>query len=75
MGLCPLRVAIDVAANQPIPHSELLWAVYGFIQAAENTGNQDYLALAQKWQTWMDYTKITGAKVRNTLKIPEESVH
>lgn len=40
--------------------------MYGFIQAAENTGNQDYLALAQKWQTWMDYTKTTGAKVCDT---------
>jgi hypothetical protein len=43
--------------------SELLWAVYGFIQALESTGNKSYLGLAQKWQTWMDYTKTTAAKV------------
>lgn len=45
------------------PLSELLWAVYGFIQAAENTGNQAYAKLAQQWQTWMDYTKTTGAHI------------
>lgn len=44
--------------------SELLWAVYGFIQALENTGNKLYLELAQKWQIWMDYTKTTAAKVK-----------
>jgi hypothetical protein len=43
--------------------SELIWAVYGFIQALENTGNKSYRELAQKWQTWMDYTKTTAAKV------------
>lgn len=40
--------------------------MYAFIQAAENTGNQEYVALAQKWQNWMDYTKTTGSKVRST---------
>lgn len=43
--------------------SELVWAVYGFIQALENTGNKNYRELAQKWQVWMDYTKATAAKV------------
>lgn len=44
-------------------HSELLWAVYAFIQAAENTSNQSYIDLAKKWQAWMDYTKTTAAHV------------
>ena len=50
-------------ANNKYPCSELLWAVYGFIQALENTGNKSYRELAQKWQGWMDYTKTTAAKV------------
>lgn len=51
-------------------HSELLWAVYAFIQAAENTSNKSYIDLAKKWQTWMDYTKTTAAHVCNSLKDP-----
>ncbi|CAG8058267.1 unnamed protein product [Penicillium salamii] len=46
-----------------LDNGELLWAVYGFIQALENTGNKSYLELAQKWQTWLDYTKTTAAKI------------
>lgn len=42
---------------------ELIWAVYGFIQALENTGNKSYLDLARGWQTWLDYTKKTAAEV------------
>jgi hypothetical protein len=49
--------------------SELLWAVYGFIQALENTGDKSYLELAQKWQVWMDYTKTTAAKVLQLLSL------
>lgn len=43
---------------------ELLWAVYGCIQALENTGNPKYLKLARSWQNWLDYAKSTVAKVR-----------
>lgn len=67
MGKSSLTANVETTANGWLPSSELLWAVYGFIQAAENTGNQDYLTLAQKWQTWMDYTKTTGAKVCHAL--------
>lgn len=49
------------------PESELLWAVYGFIQALESTGDKSHVSLAQKWQTWMDYTKTTAAKVISQL--------
>lgn len=48
-------------------NSELLWAVYAFIQAAESSSNQSYMDLAKKWQTWMDYTKTTAAHVRLPL--------
>ena len=43
---------------------ELLWAVYGCIQALENTGNSRYLKLAKAWQNWLDYAKSNVAKVR-----------
>ncbi|KAJ5662378.1 uncharacterized protein N7477_009994 [Penicillium maclennaniae] len=46
-----------------LDNSELLWAVYGFIQALESTGDKSYASLAQKWQIWMDYTKTTAAKI------------
>lgn len=50
--------------------SELLWAVYAFIQAAENTSNKSYVDLAKKWQTWIDYTKTTAAHVCKSLRSP-----
>jgi hypothetical protein len=53
----------ELRVNNKYPSSELVWAVYGFIQALENTSNKEYQELAQKWQTWMDYTKTTAAKV------------
>ncbi|KAJ5610641.1 GPI anchored protein [Penicillium lagena] len=46
-----------------LDNGELLWAVYGFIQALENTNNASYKELASKWQTWMDYTKTTAAQI------------
>ncbi|RAO69576.1 uncharacterized protein BHQ10_005588 [Talaromyces amestolkiae] len=52
--------------NNRVPgldNGELLWAVYAFIQAAENTSNKSYIDLANKWQTWMDYTKTTAAHI------------
>jgi hypothetical protein len=61
MGMC-IFLAPNYSANATL-FSELLWAVYGFIQALENTADKSYRELAQKWQTWMDYTKTTAAKV------------
>ncbi|PCG91800.1 Hypothetical protein PENO1_060780 [Penicillium occitanis (nom. inval.)] len=52
--------------NNRVPgldNGELLWAVYAFIQAAENTSNKSFIDLAKKWQTWMDYTKTTAAHI------------
>ncbi|CAI7565174.1 unnamed protein product [Penicillium glandicola] len=46
-----------------LDNGELIWAVYGFIQALENTGNKNYRELAQKWQVWLDYTKTTAASI------------
>lgn len=47
-----------------ILRSELLWAVYGCIQALENSKNPKYIKLAQGWQNWLDYAKSTVATVR-----------
>lgn len=33
---------------------ELLWAVYAFVQALENTGKPSYAELASQWQKWID---------------------
>ncbi|EPS34573.1 hypothetical protein PDE_09537 [Penicillium oxalicum 114-2] len=52
--------------NNRVPgldNGELLWAVYAFIQAAENTPSKAYGELAKKWQSWMDYTKTTIAHI------------
>ncbi|KAJ5402663.1 uncharacterized protein N7487_008559 [Penicillium crustosum] len=54
-----------------LDNGELVWAVYGFIQALENTGDKRYQELAQKWQVWMDYTKTTAAKSANPLSIDQ----
>jgi len=62
MGKEPTRNRIKANVRFSL-HSELLWAVYGFIQALESTENRSYLELARKWQAWMDYTKTTAAKV------------
>ena len=42
---------------------ELIWAVYSAIQAMESSSNSHYHTLAQQWQAWLDYTKLTAAKV------------
>ena len=61
MGACfPSNVG---CLTDPFPSRELIWAVYGFIQALENTGNKSYLDLARGWQSWLDYTKTTAAEV------------
>ncbi|EAW07211.1 endo-beta-1,2-glucanase [Aspergillus clavatus NRRL 1] len=52
--------------NNRVPaldNGELFWAVYGFIQALENTGSPAHAKLASRWQNWMDYTKTTAAKI------------
>ncbi|KAF7716682.1 Glucan endo-1,2-beta-glucosidase [Penicillium ucsense] len=52
--------------NNRVPgldNGELLWAVYAFVQAAENTSNKSYHNLARKWQSWMDYTKTTITQI------------
>lgn len=61
MGACfPSNVG---CLTDLFPSRELIWAVYGFIQALENTGNKSYLDLARGWQNWLDYTKTTAAEV------------
>ncbi|OIW24776.1 putative GPI anchored protein [Coniochaeta ligniaria NRRL 30616] len=46
-----------------LDNGELLWAVYGMIQALENSSDQSYRKLAQGWSKWLDYTKSTAAKM------------
>ena len=61
LALCePLRC---ISNTTNITCSELLWSVYGLIQALENSHNPSYNKLAAAWQKWLDYTKTTAAKV------------
>ncbi|KAH8756135.1 putative GPI anchored protein [Hyaloscypha finlandica] len=46
-----------------LDNGELIWAVYSAIQAMETSSNRKYQNLARQWQAWLDYTKLTAAKV------------
>lgn len=42
---------------------ELLWAVYGAIEALKCSSDDAFGALGDKWQAWLDYTTQTAAEV------------
>ncbi|KFZ20061.1 hypothetical protein V501_00321 [Pseudogymnoascus sp. VKM F-4519 (FW-2642)] len=42
-----------------LDNGELLWAVYGAIQAMEKSSEKSFQQLAGKWQKWLDFTKTT----------------
>ncbi|KFY42931.1 hypothetical protein V494_02179 [Pseudogymnoascus sp. VKM F-4513 (FW-928)] len=42
-----------------LDNGELLWAVYGAIQAMEKSSDKSFQQLALKWQKWLDFTKTT----------------
>lgn len=42
---------------------ELLWAVYGCIQALEKSCKQSHHRLAANWQQWFDYAKTNVVRV------------
>ncbi|KAH6713228.1 putative GPI anchored protein [Leptodontidium sp. MPI-SDFR-AT-0119] len=46
-----------------LDNGELIWAVYGLIQVLETSNDPEYRKLAKSWQSWLDYTKSTVAKV------------
>ncbi|KAH8807307.1 putative GPI anchored protein [Xylogone sp. PMI_703] len=46
-----------------LDNGELLWAVYGCIQALEDTGKSKHLKLARDWQNWLDYAKSNVATI------------
>ncbi|KUJ15856.1 putative GPI anchored protein [Mollisia scopiformis] len=41
----------------------LIWAVYSAVQVLEMSAMPEYNDLVKKWQSWLDYTKTTAAKV------------
>lgn len=51
----------DTITKKKLNDRELIWAVYSAIQAMSS--NKNYQTLAQGWQAWPDYTKLTAAKV------------
>lgn len=48
---------------------ELLWAVYGCIEALESTNSPRYIQLAHQWQNWLDYAKSNAAKVEESPSV------
>jgi hypothetical protein len=46
-----------------LDNGELIWAVYSAIQAMEGSSSRKFQGLAKQWQAWLDYTKMTAAKV------------
>lgn len=55
-------------------NSELLWSVYGAISVLDSTKNKEYLSLAKRWQSWLDYTKNTAARVNTNFIYPFRSI-
>ncbi|KFA66944.1 hypothetical protein S40285_05738 [Stachybotrys chlorohalonatus IBT 40285] len=52
--------------NNRVPaldNGELVWAVYGAIQALEKSNKRSYRKLARDWSVWLDYVKTTAADV------------
>lgn len=46
-----------------LDNGELLWAVYGCIEALEGRPEPKFQDLAKSWQNWFDYVSSTAAKV------------
>ncbi|KAE9378230.1 putative GPI anchored protein [Stipitochalara longipes BDJ] len=46
-----------------LDNGELIWAVYSAIQAMESSSTRNCQNLAKQWQAWLDYTKVTAAKI------------
>ncbi|KAF2727161.1 putative GPI anchored protein [Polyplosphaeria fusca] len=59
-----LRPTWDWVNRVPaLDNGELLWAVYGAVDALEKSRHVKCRKLAKAWQKWLDYTKITAAEV------------
>ena len=46
-----------------LDNGELLWAVYGAVQALESSSKAKYQKLGKQWQAWLDYTKTNAARI------------
>lgn len=55
-------------------NSELIWAVYGAIQAMEKSGDKSFKQLASRWKEWLDFTKSTIPIVRRPISGPFVSI-
>lgn len=42
---------------------ELLWAVYAVVHVLRQTKAVEYVALAESWETWLNYTKLNAPRV------------
>lgn len=46
-----------------LDNGELLWAVYGAVQALESSSKTKYQSLGKQWQAWLDYAKTNAARM------------
>ena len=46
-----------------LDNGELIWAVYGAVQALESSPKAKYRNLGKQWQAWLDYTKTNIARM------------
>lgn len=46
-----------------LDNGELLWAVFGAVEALQSHGNSAYIELGHQWQAWLDYAKGNAARV------------
>ncbi|KAF2244423.1 putative GPI anchored protein [Trematosphaeria pertusa] len=59
-----IRPTLDWVNRVPaLDNGELLWAVYGAVQALERSNQSEFTDLARGWQAWLDYTKTTATEV------------
>jgi hypothetical protein len=55
-----------------LDNGENIWAIYATIEALRDVGKKEYIAMAENWQSYLDYLKITAGKVFfNTTTIYE----
>ena len=46
-----------------LDNGELIWAVYGAVQALGSSSQAKYRNLGKQWQSWLDYTKKNVARM------------
>lgn len=60
-----IRPTADWVNRVPaLDNGELLWAVYGLVSVLHQSKRPEFQQLGDSWERWMNYTKMTAARVR-----------